>query len=462
MKDRLNKIIDERPDGVHVEARFHHRKKIETRADKGKLQRATVDEYGGVGIRVLVDGAWGFASTSKLDKKNLEKTLNMAVTAAKSLAPSMKEKITLAPIKPITGTFKSVGKDPLADHSIEERINLIMNTDKQLREADEKIKGTFVYLREYQNHKIILNSDGSEVEIFDSTPDFYVRAVAHEAGKIMPYMAAKGICGGWELFEISPPEKMVDEAVEKSIKLLDAPLAKGGKNKVVMSPGVVGIICHEAIGHTVESDFVLSGSVAKGKIGKTVASEHVTLIDSGEQKNGSGWVPVDDAGVEVKPTVIIKDGIMKSYLHSRFTAKYYDVKPTGNERAFEYDNEPLIRMRNTYLEPGDFTKEELIEAIDFGYYLVKPGGGQADSSAEFMFGITEAYEIKKGQIGQMVKNVTITGNAFEVLQSVDGVGKDWQLDMGNGHCGKGQLMKVDGGGGSTRAFALVSGDIGGK
>ena len=119
-------------------------------------------------------------------------------------------------------------------------------------------------------------------------------------------------------------------------------------------------------------------------------------------------------------------------------------------------------MRNTYLEPGKFNRDELFEDIDFGYYLVSPGGGQADSTAEFMFAILEAYEINKGEIGNIVKNVTITGNAFEVLESVDAVGKDWRLEMGNGHCGKWQLAKVDGGGGSTRATALVSGEVGGN
>ncbi|HUU77664.1 MAG TPA: TldD/PmbA family protein [candidate division Zixibacteria bacterium] len=462
MKEILQQVIDTRPDGVHVEARFHQRKKIEVRADKGKLQRAIVDDFAGIGIRVLYSGAWGFASTSKIDKASIFETFNDAFAAAKNLAPSMKEKIELAPIKPISGTFKSLGKDPLANHSIEERVKLVTDIDKKVLNADEKIKGSLIFLREYHNHRIVMNSDGSNVEVFDSKPDIYVQAVAHEAGKIMPYMDARGMCGGWEIFKISPPDKMIKTAVNTAIKLLDAPLAKGGKHTVVMDPKVVGIISHEAIGHTVESDFVMSGSAAKGKIGKKVASEHVTMVDSGEQDYASGWLPVDDAGVEAKKTVIIEKGVMKSYLHSRFTAHHFGVEPTGSERAFEYNDEPLIRMRNTYLEPGDFKREELFENIKFGYYLVSPGGGQADSSAEFMFSMPETYEIKNGEIGSLVKNVTVTGNAFEVLQSVDAVANDWRLEMGNGHCGKWQPAKVDGGGGTTRAIALVSGSVGGK
>ncbi|MBK5112550.1 MAG: TldD/PmbA family protein [Candidatus Heimdallarchaeota archaeon] len=462
MRDLLKIAIDNRPDGVHVEARYHQRKKIEVRADKGRLQRSIVDDFAGIGIRVLAEGAWGYGSTSELNNKAVKETLLNAVAAAKNLAPSMKEKIELAPIKPVTGTFQSIGKDPFANHSIEERVNLVMNTDKLLRETDEKIKGSMVFLREPTNHRIIMNSDGTDVELFDSRPDFYVQATAAEAGKMMPFYSVSGMTGGWEIFKKFTPEDMVKEAAEKSIALLDAPLAKGGKQTVIMEPSVVGIISHEAIGHTVESDFVLAGSAAKGKIGKKVGSELVTMVDSGEQKNAGGWLAVDDAGVKSEKTVIIDKGIMKSFLHSRFTAHHFGVKPTGNERAWEYDNEPLIRMRNTYLEPGDFTKEELLEDVKFGYLLAQPGGGQADSTAEFMFSISEAYEIKDGELNGLVKNVTISGDAFEVLQSVTGIGKDWKLDMSAGRCGKWQPAKVDGGGGPTKAIALVSGDVGGK
>jgi TldD protein len=185
------------------------------------------------------------------------------------------------------------------------------------------------------------------------------------------------------------------------------------------------------------------------------------MVDSGEETIGAGWIAVDDAGVRTRKTTIIENGVMKSFLHSRSSAHDFECEPTGNERAFEYDNEPLIRMRNTYLSPGDFSREELMEDIKFGYLLAFPGGGQADSTAEFMFSVPEAYEIVNGSVTKLVKNVTITGNAYEVLSSVDGVGKDWELDMGAGACGKMQAAKVDGGGGLTRATALVAGEVGG-
>ncbi|MHA2396999.1 MAG: TldD/PmbA family protein, partial [Candidatus Thorarchaeota archaeon] len=325
----------------------------------------------------------------------------------------------------------------------------------------DRIKGSIAVLEVPSNHRFILNSDGTDVEIRDTRPQFATNAVASEGGKMMPHQVYRGITGGWEIFQRDSLTKAAEEAVDIAIKLLDAPLAKGGKHTVVMEPAVVGLLCHEAIGHTVEADCVAAGSAAKGKIGERVASEHVTMVDSGEESEGAGWLPVDDAGVPAGKTVIIDRGIMKSFLHSRSSAHDFETNPTGNERAQEYDVEPLIRMRNTYLSPGEFSRDELIEDIKYGYLLAIPGGGQADSMAEFMLSVPEAYEIVNGSVTQLVKNVTITGNAYDVLASVDGVGKDWKLDMGAGACGKGQFAKVDGGGGLTRAIALVSGEVGG-
>ncbi|MFW9846744.1 MAG: TldD/PmbA family protein [Candidatus Thorarchaeota archaeon] len=461
IRDLVSHVIDNRPNGAHVEARYHQRKYTNVRIEKGRIERAIVDDYAGIGVRVLADGAWGYASTSRLENAAVEEALNNAYRAAKNLARTKKDKIELAPIKPVTGTYKSIGKDPFENHSLEEIVDLAKKTDKAILDADDNIKGSMVWLREPRNHRIIMNSDGTEVELFDSRPSNLVQAVASEAGKVIPFMDSIGIAGGWEIFEKRPLEDMVEKSVRMALQLLNAPMAKGGKHTIVMTPAVVGIICHEAIGHTAEADIVMSGSAAAGKIGKRVASEHVTLVDSGEQEYAAGWLAVDDAGVKAERTVMIEKGIMNSYLHSRYSAHHYGVEPTGNERAFEYDNEPIIRMRNTYLEPGNFSEDEILEDVKFGYFCVDPGGGQADSNAEFMFNMFEAYEINNGEVGKLVRNVALTGNAFEVLESVDAVGKDWVLNVGAGHCGKGQAAKVDGGGGTTRAVALVSGEAGG-
>ena len=154
---------------------------------------------------------------------------------------------------------------------------------------------------------------------------------------------------------------------------------------------------------------------------------------------------------------IIRDGRLVSYLHNRESAAHFGVAPTGNGRAWEYSDEPLIRMRNTYIEPGTTTLEEMIASTEDGYLLDNPSSGQADSTGEFMFGAGEAWEIKNGKLGKLHREVTLSGMAFEVLGSVDAVSSEFRWDLGSGHCGKGQLAKVDAGGPYLRCKLMLGG-----
>ena len=141
---------------------------------------------------------------------------------------------------------------------------------------------------------------------------------------------------------------------------------------------MVGLLAHEAIGHTVEADFAISGSVARDLPGQQVASEKVTLCDSRRSEHApyaDGELPVDDEGVYADRTVLIEKGTLVGYLHSREMAKQFGVKPTGNARAWEFSDEPLIRMRNTYVEPGTDDLNDMIAGIEDGFYVDGPGGG---------------------------------------------------------------------------------------
>jgi len=251
-----------------------------------------------------------------------------------------------------------------------------------------------------------------------------------------------------------------ERASQTAIDLLTSRFPVGGKTTVILAPSIVGLLVHEAIGHTVEADFVMSGSIAAGKIGKKVGSELVTLCDSGNSEfyeGAGGSIPVDDEGVITQNTVIIEKGILKSYLHNRESAMRFGVRPTGSARAWEYSDVPLIRMRNTYMKPGNSTLEEMINATDDGYLLEGPRNGQADSNGEFMFGVQKAYRIKNGKLAEMVKGVTITGLAFDVMNDVDMVSREFKWDLGSGYCGKGQPAKVDAGGPYIRTRAILGG-----
>jgi len=235
--------------------------------------------------------------------------------------------------------------------------------------------------------------------------------------------------------------------------------ANAGLQKVVLHPNLAGILAHEAVGHTVESDLVLAGSVAAHNLNKQVASEIVTMVDFAHTYDGKPAplpVYVDDEGTPAEDALLIENGILKGYMHNRESARHFGVKPQGNARAFAFNDEPLVRMRNTAILPGKNKLDELIAGVDDGYFLVETGNGQADSTGEFTFSVNLGYEIKNGKIGKAIRETTISGVAFEMLKTVDMISDDMVWEIG-GFCGKKQFMTTGMGGPALRCKVNVGG-----
>jgi len=213
------------------------------------------------------------------------------------------------------------------------------------------------------------------------------------------------------------------------------------------------------VGHTVEADLVVGGSVAGPMLGKQVASEHVNLTDFANTAFGQTTpqpIYVDDEGTPAVDAEIIKNGILVGYMNSRETAQRFGVKPCGNARAWLFSDEPLIRMRNTLILPGKDKLEDIISSVDDGYYLLDYNNGQADTTGEFMFGVCSGYEIKNGKLGRPILDTTITGLAFEMLKTVDMVSDSVQWTS-SGTCGKKQPMPVGMGGPALRCKVMIGG-----
>jgi len=219
------------------------------------------------------------------------------------------------------------------------------------------------------------------------------------------------------------------------------------------------MLAHEAVGHTVEADLVLGGSVAAHNLNKQVASDLVTLVDFAHTALGESAplpVYVDDEGTPAEDVVIIKDGILTEYMNSRETANHFNMKPRGNARAYTFSDEPLIRMRNTAIMPGKDKLDDIIASVDDGYYFISTNNGQADTTGEFMFGVCMGYEIKKGKLGRAILDTTISGMAFEMLKTVDMV-SDTMVWSSSGFCGKKQPMPVGMGGPALRCKVMIGG-----
>jgi TldD protein len=459
--DLLTEALAGREDGF-VELRYHSKRQRTVRVEKGRLDSSQVIEHTGVGVRVIDSGGQGFAATGRLEAGAVGAAIERARRAARAASGSSAQAWSPPPSAELArGRFEGEGVQATLDRPLEELLDLVLGQEARVRASSGSIESASCGYNEILEEKGIVTNDGAKAWTRLVRPEFRVGAVARGDGEIQRGSRSVGVCGGWEcLFQHEDPDKMGDEAARIAVDRLRAGYPEGGRTTVLLSPALVGMLTHEAIGHTVEADLVEAGTVAKGRLGTRVASELITLCDSGHSEHlagAGGTLFVDDEGVPAQRTVVIERGILKSYLHDRASAAREGVAPTGNARAWEYDDEPLIRMRNTYIEPGQQSLEELIAGIEDGYLLDSPSNGQADSNGEFMFGTMEAYRIKNGVKGPLLRGVNLAGKAFDVLGTVDGVSREFRWDLGSGHCGKGQPMKVDAGGPWLRCRAILGG-----
>lgn len=458
MKDLLEWIVNTgREKGAnYVEARYQKFFSTRIEVRDGKVISATPGIERGVAIRSLVKGGWGFSTTNNITKEGLLKALENSIKIAKQASIDTKP-IQLAPAPIVIDKVEVPVKEPLEEISISEKIKVLLEADKAARNVAPNIKATSNY-RDYSEEKIICTSEGTLIQIKNSWIFFGIWAYAREAGLIQSYRDRFAMLGGFEIVKKMKIDERSKKAAEKALKLLKAKPAPGGKFTVVVNGVLAGLLAHEAIGHASEADSVLRGiSVLRGKIGEKIGSEHVTLIDDATIMGRFGSDIYDDEGVRAQRKVIIQNGILKGYLTNRETANKLGLPLTANARAQDYRFPPIVRMTNTYFQPGDMTFEELIEDIKYGIYAVGGRGGQV-SSAEgiFQFGAQEAYLIEHGEITKHLRDFSMSGFILETLKNVSGVAKDF--DIYPSFCGKaGQSMRNTCGGPHMRIEEIIVG-----
>ncbi|RLE66089.1 MAG: TldD/PmbA family protein [Thermoprotei archaeon] len=423
---------------------------------KGVMEASTYARRQGAGIRCLVDGSWGFAAVDTVKEDALLEAVKASLKMARSSAPARRRRVKLAETKVYRDKVEAVAKIKPSDVDPQDKVKLVAEADENIRSYGDIIRDNRVIYSDTLFKKIFVSSEGAEVIIEGFRTYLRVAAVAGEAGTLSPAYEAVGGVKGFELFEGERHIELAKTVAERAIRLLKASLPKGGLSTVVLDNKLLGLIVHEAFGHTAEADLVISGDMLTGKMGESIASELVTIVDDPGPAYANGWTPYDDEGVKARKVVIVEKGVLREFMQSRETAAILGMEPTGNARAQDYRFAPIVRMRNTYMLPGDWNPEEIIAETKEGYYLKGTLGGQADANGEFMFGVQEAWRIENGELKEPYRGVTVSGNAINVLKSVDAVGKDLKIGF-PGTCGKGQMAPVDGGGPHIRCKIIVGG-----
>ena len=420
----------------------------------------------GTAIRVLVDGAWGFVSVASSDLEAIKARVKDAAGLAKLGAAYTQLPVSLYPTDPHTDVCKIKWREDPREVPTYEKKNRLEDLHSSIIRKDEKnrIKSTEIAYADITGLQHFQNSDNVEITMdkcitwarfLVNGKDGIIRAGArHELGSPLGY---------W-VFKPENLSKIETSLYNRVIQNLEAKPGKGGDFPAIMGPPVAGVFAHEACGHLFEADLTESGVIGTS-LGKKIGSEQATIIDDGTHPDGIGTFPYDDEGTPSQKTTILEKGIVSSILTDReYSSKFIQIKektdsqvtvtPSGNARAFDFRVAPIIRMRNTYFDLGDYSWDELLEGIKFGYYLVDFRGGQASPEGTFTVGVQEAYEIVNGELGSPVRGISISGNTLKTIHGISAAGKD-DFSLNPGRCGKGQTAFTGDGGPNIRVDSIT-------
>lgn len=465
LKDYISKYKATFSDHTELRAQVNNSQRVTLLA--GNMASNAQSSTGGVSARVYRGGVWGFASGAEYSPDKVKSVLSAATDNAIFMDTQVKK--AQPPIPPLSSYSDSAlpGRIDLKKPIFETvsqsyLIDFAKTIDEIVEKKYKNITSRTVIADFLSLEKLLCVSDGTDTHSFlpRSTVYVFLSAETKDAVPIELYEPFS-VSGKFDEVFMSPSElePKLDELYDTLMKQREGVYAEAGLHKCILHPDLAGILAHEAVGHTVEADLVLGGSVAGPNLSKQVASELVTMIDYAHTFEGEPVplpVYVDDEGTVAEDAVLIEKGILKGFLHNRDSAREFDAKPQGNARAFLYSDEPLIRMRNTAILPGKDNIDDLIASVDKGYFLMKTGNGQADSTGEFMFSVNCGYEINKGKLGRAIRETTISGVAFDMLKTVDMVSKDMEWSM-SGFCGKKQPMANAMGGPALRCDMNIGG-----
>lgn len=457
MKDILIKPITEAKKfgAEYAEARAETLLKTMLTLKEGRVEAAKQGIESGVALRVLVNGAWGFASVGSLKQEILVDSVSDACKMAKAASLKLKNPIKLAKTQVVEDTVRIKPDKNPAEINMQDKIRTALNINQNTLKYDKRIKSCTIDYLDLTGTSNFMNSEGTYIEQDKLYVWSRMTAAAEQKGVFTFSREEIGSTAGYELFDKETPELLSEKLAKRAVEQFDAKTPKGGSFPVVLGPNVVGVFVHEAFGHLAEADLALSGGVLANNLGKKIASDLVTFYDDGTINGAFGSFKYDDEGVPAQKTLLIKDGVVTGLMHNLETAQKFHAEPTGNARAEDFHVEPIIRMRNTFMAPRDSSFEELIEDVRFGYFFKSFRGGQANVDGTFQVGIQEGYEIINGEVAGPVRNASISGNTLDTLLKVDAVGKDFALDAGR--CGKGQTAFICDGGPHIRVKEVTVG-----
>ena len=432
LQDKIKKYGDK---ADFLEIRYEERRDEKVMFISKELQTPTIGNSSGGCVRALYKGGWGFTTFNNITE--LDNMIENAIAQAKITSGNPFE---LAPILPIvTDVLLNTINNPV-EVKLETKIDILKGYNEIVLSHGGAVKNSSASYSDNFVKKYYATNEGTLIyqEYIDCS--FAIGITATDNGLSQSQSVSNGSTRDFNM--IYGFEKEIKEKCYETEKLLKAPKVKAGIYPVIVDPVLGGVFVHEAFGHTMEADSIMSKPdlMETLKIGEEFGSKNLSIYDSGLDSGTRGQIHYDDEGVPSQKTYILKDGILVNHLHSRETAAKMKAAPTGNARAMNYNYAPICRMRNTCIDAGTNTFKEMVEGIDEGILAIDAYGGSGGESFSFTAG--KGYMIRKGKIEELVRDVDLSGNLFKTLKNIDMIGDKQGIHDGAGGCGKGEQFPL--------------------
>ncbi len=434
MRAQVLKAVDHSR-AEYTEVRIEHEWRTQVVYRGRELENLEISsDVGGI-VRCLQGGGWGIAVFNSLDE--LAERVEDAQRIAQIVSAKIPEPVELAPVDPVQDEVRvSLEQDPRSVPLQRKKRLLREYNDLMLGHSDKIVSTESRYADSFKE-VTFANSTGTF--IIEERPDVTLRLLAraqdgHSDSQVA--FESLGWASGVERAEAQHAKARA--AAQRALDLLQAKPVQGGTYTTVIDPGLGGVFIHEAFGHLCEADSLFKDPALQEvlKPGRRFGVDELNVIEEGYLPGLRGNFRYDDEGTPRRKTYLVKNGILHGFLHSRETAARMGAEPTGNARAVSYRFEPIVRMRNTYIDNGTVTFEQMLQGVDEGIYACMAFGGQT-ATEQFTFSAAYAYEIVNGQVGDMLRDVVLTGNIFETLKNIDLLGNDLKIRGSAGGCGKG-------------------------
>lgn len=447
-----------------AEVRLEEMNRRHMTVKEGKVSSVISARDRGMNVRVVTSSGTGFAGANGISKGQGLRLLQKAFRQARG--SRRRTDVSLSPEPAVKTSWEVSQKRPLADVSADEKLSYIQGLDRAVIKTKVKVQGRFYELRDYETESFFASSEGSRIRSFVPRVVVDSTNLVTSKGESAQSIRSWGASGGWEKVE----SWALDEVLPQEVRMLKVQLDKGrsvkpGTYDLVCGPEVAGIAAHESCGHPMEADRIIGREMSQAgrsfvspdMLGKRIGSEYATVIDDPTLPGSYGYYAYDEEGVKARPRFLYKAGLINEFLHNRETASRLGVQSNGSSRSEFYLREPIVRMANTFVAPGDFEDDEIFGDVKDGVLMHSFTEWNIDDKRYNQKYVSrEAYFIKDGEIAGPAKNCVLEITTPGFWGAIDAVSK--KLDFVSAECGKGdplQAMPVFTGGPMVRLRKVV-------